>query len=98
MTSFDSFVTKVSRNYNTYTEKEWQEADKEFTDFTEVEYVKYESIMTEEETGKVNSLIGKYEAYKLKAGLGGLKNQISNSIQQGAAMLKEIASDSSNGK
>jgi hypothetical protein len=91
--NFETFVSDVEANYKTYSEKDWEEADLKYENFTEVDYKKYNNSLTESENSHLNTLIGKYEAIKLKAGILGIKSQLQNSIQQASTFIDEIVSD-----
>ncbi len=83
--SFDTFVSDVETNYKTYNEKDWEEADMTYKNLMDVDYVKYQTYLTDAENSHVNTLIGKYQALKLKSSLFGIKNQLQNVIQQGTS-------------
>lgn len=91
--SFDSFISDVEANYKTYKEKDWEEADLRYKNLIDVDYVKYQTYLTDAENSHVNTLIGKYQALKLKSSLFGIKNQLQNVIQQGTTIVNEIVSD-----
>jgi hypothetical protein len=91
--SFDSFISDVETNYKTYKEKDWEEADLIYKNLMDVDYVKYQTSLTDAENSHVNTLIGKYQALKLKSSLFGIKNQLQNVIQQGTTIIDEIVSD-----
>ena len=59
----------------------------------DVDYVKYQTYLTDAENSHINSLIGKYQALKLKSSFLGIKNQLQNVIQQGTTIIDEIVSD-----
>lgn len=68
--------------------------DAEFLDLTENRIPVYQSEMTLEDRKKVNQLIGKYEAIKVKIYANQMKEEVKDALQQGAAMAKELMSDS----
>lgn len=94
ISDFDSFISKVEFNYKTFKEKDWNEADLKFKKLTEVDYVKCQQNLTDDENAHINTLIGKYEALKIKAAFLDGKNKIKNLIQQGSTIVNEIVSDS----
>jgi hypothetical protein len=91
--SFNFFVSDVEANYKSYNEKEWEEADLKFENLIKVEYVKYQSSLTDAENSQINTLIGKYQAIKLKSSLLGIKNQFQNIIEQGTSFVNELELD-----
>ncbi len=91
--SFNSFVSDVEANYKSYNEKEWEEADLKFENLIKVEYVKYQSSLTDAENSQINTLIGKYQAIKLKSSLLGIKNQFQDIIEQGTSFVNELELD-----
>ena len=93
ISSFDTFISDVETNYKTYKEKDWEEADLIYKNLMDVDYVKYQTSLTDAENSHVNTLIGKYQALKLKSSLFGIKNQLQNVIQQGTTIVNEIVSD-----
>lgn len=93
ISSFDTFISDVETNYKTYKEKDWEEADLTYKTLMDVDYVKYQTYLTDAENSHVNSLIGKYQALKLKSSFLGIKNQLQNVIQQGTTIIDEIVSD-----
>ncbi|HQX02514.1 MAG TPA: hypothetical protein PKZ44_00235 [Flavobacterium sp.] len=93
ISSFDSFILDVETNYKIYKEKDWEEADLIYKNLIEVDYVKYQTSLTDAENSHVNTLIGKYQALKLKSSLFGIKKQLQNVIQQGTTIVNEIVSD-----
>lgn len=93
ISSFDTFISDVETNYKTYKEEDWEEADLIYKNLMDVDYVKYQTYLTDAENSHVNTLIGKYQAFKLKSSLFGIKNQLQNVIQQGTTIIDEIVSD-----
>jgi len=93
ISSFDTFISDVETNYKTYKEEDWEEADLIYKNLIDVDYVKYQTSLTDAENSHVNTLIGKYQALKLKSSLFGIKNQLQNVIQQGTTIIDEIVSD-----
>ena len=91
--SFNSFVSDVEANYKSYNEKEWEEADLKFENLIKVEYVKYQTSLTDAENSQINTLIGKYQAIKLKSSLLGIKNQFKDFIEQGTSFVNELELD-----
>jgi len=86
-------VSDVEANYKSYNEKEWEEADLKFENLIKVEYVKYQSSLTDAENSQINTLIGKYQAIKLKSSLLGIKNQFQDIIEQGTSFVNELELD-----
>lgn len=68
--------------------------DAEFLELTENRIPVYQSEMSLEDRKKVNQLIGKYEAIKVKIYANQMKEEVKDALQQGAAMAKELMSDS----
>ena len=93
ISSFDTFISDVETNYKSYKEKDWEEADLTYKTLMDVDYVKYQTYLTDAENSHINSLIGKYQALKLKSSFLGIKNQLQNVIQQGTTIIDEIVSD-----
>ena len=75
ISSFDTFISDVETNYKTYKEKDWEEADLKYKNLMEGDYVKYQTYLTDAENSHVNTLIGKYQAMKLKSSLFGIKTK-----------------------
>ncbi len=86
-------MSDVEANYKSYNEKEWEEADLKFENLIKVEYVKYQSSLTDAENSQINTLIGKYQAIKLKSSLLGIKNQFQDIIEQGTSFVNELELD-----
>ena len=93
VSNFKQFVDKVENKASTYNDKDWQDADNEFKNLSEVEYNKYENDLTEEQNSKINDLKGKYYALRIKQGIKAFGKELKNSLEQINSASKELASD-----
>lgn len=93
ISNFESFVADVETNYKTYKEKDWEEAELRYKNLIDVDYVKYQTSFTDEENKHVNTLIGKYQALKVKSSINGFKKGLNDIMEQVGAAVDEIASD-----
>lgn len=98
ISNFDSFVTRTSANYKGYDEKAWVNADTTFVHFQNRDYQKWESKLTPQESARVNELIGKYQALKIKAGINQFNSGINGLLHQADSFIKELTSDSTTTK
>ena len=94
LSNFNHFIDKVENKGISYNEKDWQDADNEFKNLSELEYDKYKKNLTEEQNSKINDLKGKYYALRIKQGIKELGKGLKNSLEQLNSAAKEIASDS----
>jgi len=86
----EKFVTDVEINSKDYTEAEWIEKDYEFTKLSEVRFSEIANKLTPEERSRVNELIGKYRALKIRKGIGDFKTEIKDRFEQGKTIVKEL--------
>jgi hypothetical protein len=91
----EEFVTRTAKEAPDYTSVDWQNADEEFLDLKDNQYVIWEESMTPEEKQKVNALIGRYEGLRLKKDMHDVKDEVENFIQRVASAAEEVSNDSS---
>jgi hypothetical protein len=84
--NLESIVNKAENNYKSYSDKDWEKSDKSF-DEVSTKILSNKSDYSEEQLDKANSLIGKYQGLKIKAGLNvfkealhGFGNQIEGAV------------------
>lgn len=85
----ENIVEKVDKNYNKYTDKDWEQADTKIEQISN-EIEKNPEDYTPETKEKINHLIGKYQALKLKKGLNSIQDALKDFGQQVEGALKEI--------
>ena len=61
---FDEFVTHVSENYSSYTEKDWKRASKKYEKFSGEWYSKFENEYTLKEEIKIKAYQAKWYYYR----------------------------------
>jgi len=93
ISDLNSLVTDVDQETKYHKSIKWEETDLKFQEFMESDYNKYKSEMSPEERSKVNKLIGKYYAIRMKAGINDLKNEFQDALEQGKGLADEILSD-----
>ncbi len=85
----ENIVEKVDKNYNKYTEKDWEQTDAKIEQITfEIEQNRED--YSPETMEKINNMIGKYQALKLKKGLNSFQDALKNFGQQMEGAIKEI--------
>ncbi len=94
VSNFDHFIDNLETKSTTYNDKDWQDADNEFKNLSEIEYDKYKTNLTEDQNSKINDLKGKYYALRIKQGIKEFGKGLKNSLEQINSVTKEIASDS----
>ena len=94
ITNFDHFVIKIENKANTYTDKDWEDADNEFKKFSEIDYEKFKNNLTEEQNSKINDLNGRYNALRIKQGIKKFGKGLKNSLEELKSTLKNLSTDS----
>lgn len=94
ISDLNSLFNNVDQEIKDHKAIKWEETDLKFQEFIESDYNKYKSEMSPEERSKVNKLIGKYYAIRMKTGINDLKNEFQDALEQGEGMIDEIVSDS----
>ena len=85
----ENIVEKVDKNYKKYTDKDWEQTDakiEQISDDIETNPENY----SPETIEKINNMIGKYQALKLKKGLNSIQDALKNFGQQMEGAIKEI--------
>jgi hypothetical protein len=88
ISSFERFVNSVAENQESYTAEDWEQADLEFENFIDSEYVKYQAKLTQEENQKIGKLKGKYLAIRAKSEADNFMNSLKNSFEQLDGMIE----------
>ena len=92
------FVTNVEVKSQDFSEVEWKKSDARYTNFSEKQYHRWGNVLTPSEKTKVNILLGKYQALKMKRGIEDIKSGIKNVIEQGKTIYKELSNDTTKTK
>jgi len=66
LNGFGSFVDNISKEYEGYTEEDWNKADLKYEEYCSKFDGEYNKILTESEKDQISNLKGKYKGYKLK--------------------------------
>ena len=82
ISSLESFVNAVERDYQGFDETDWQRADQKMTAFSD-KYGSYVDQFTTDEKRKVSKLMTKYQAIRVKAKVSGVVKGIGDIIDQG---------------
>jgi hypothetical protein len=93
ITNLDSFVTETTENYKDFDDDDWEKADDAFLKLRNDEYPKYKQELTPEESKRINELIGKYAALRVKDGILDFKSSVNDLMQQADSFVKEMESD-----
>jgi len=86
----ERIVSNADKNYEKFTEKDWVKNDNIITQISE-HMQNNPDDYTSEKKEKINHLIGKYQALKIKNGLNIFQDAIKNLGQQVEGALEEIA-------
>lgn len=85
----ENIVEKVDKNYQKYTDKDWAQTDVKIEQITN-DIEKNPENYSPEKIEKINNMIGKYQALKLKKGLNSIQDALKNFGQQMDGAIKEI--------
>jgi hypothetical protein len=85
----ENIVEKVDKNYNKYTEKDWEQTDAKIEQISN-DIEQNPEDYSPEKIEKINNMIGKYQALKLKKGLNSFQDALKNFGQQMEGAIKEI--------
>jgi hypothetical protein len=66
ITTLDTFIIETNNNYKDFTNKDWNEADSLYNNF-QTDYREIRSELSGEESARINQLLGKYQAMRIKA-------------------------------
>ena len=82
--NLSDFVEEVKNNASKYSDKDWEEADKEYDEIiAEIEKYDYSS----KEAERIAKLKGKYAGIKTKEGVKGFFNKVGESIHEAASTI-----------
>jgi hypothetical protein len=85
----ENIVEKVDKNYKKYTDKDWEQTDAKIEQISN-DIEQHPEDYSPETMEKMNNLIGKYQALKLKKGLNSIQDALKNFGQQMEGAIKEI--------
>jgi DNA-nicking Smr family endonuclease len=85
----EKIVEKVDKNYKKYTEKDWEQTDAKIEQISN-DIEQNPEDYSPETMEKINNMIGKYQALKLKKGLNSIQDALKNFGQQMEGAIKEI--------
>jgi hypothetical protein len=85
----ENIVEKVDKNYKKYSDKDWEQTDIKIEQISN-EIERNPEDYTPQTMEKINNLIGKYQALKLKKGLNSIENALKNFGQQMEGAINEI--------
>lgn len=69
--TFEKFVDYVEKNADSFSEEDWQKADKTFHELMD-EYKAHSADLSKEDRERIDKAIGKYYAVALKSNIGGI--------------------------
>jgi hypothetical protein len=93
ITTLDTFIIETNNNYKDFTNKDWNEADSLYNNF-QTDYREIRSELSGEESARINQLLGKYQAMRIKAEVNNVKSDLKDMLQQANSFIEEIISDS----
>jgi Skp family chaperone for outer membrane proteins len=85
----ENIVEKVDKNYKKYTDKDWEQTDAKIEQISN-DIEQHPEDYSPETMEKINNMIGKYQALKLKKGLNSFQDALKNFGQQMEGAIKEI--------
>jgi hypothetical protein len=85
----ENIVEKVDKNYKKYTDKDWEQTDAKIEQIS-IDIEQHPEDYSPETMEKINNMIGKYQALKLKKGLNSIQDALKNFGQQMEGAIKEI--------
>ena len=93
ISDFNKFITSVEENYLTYSQEDWDKADKKFNTLSTIQYQKCKEQLSSEQNTEINKLIGKYQALRLQSMINSTGSQINNMLEQAAGFAEEFLND-----
>jgi type I restriction-modification system DNA methylase subunit len=93
ISTLDTFVIETNNNYKDFTNKDWNEADSLYSNFQD-DYSEIRSELSNEESARINKLLGRYQAIRIKSQINNVKYDMDDMMQQANSFIKEITSDS----
>ncbi|MFM2393885.1 MAG: hypothetical protein RLZZ546_1867 [Bacteroidota bacterium] len=90
LSNYESFINETKEKGHTYTSNQWDETEKKFKQFTEVDYPALKESLTSEEKAKYNQLTGKYYVIYAKKQTSGAVEEIKNLLEKTKGALDEI--------
>ncbi len=85
----ENIVEKADKNYKKYTDKDWEQTDAKIEQISN-DIEQHPEDYSPETMEKINNMIGKYQALKLKKGLNSIQDALKNFGQQMEGAIKEI--------
>lgn len=86
---FSTFIENVQKHADSYSEKDWEKADKKFEKFTGDIYKKFAEELTNEEKMDIAKYQTLYSAMRAKAGFKDLEKNIQEATQKAKEALEE---------
>ena len=86
---FEHFVDKVEKNAESYTEKDWEQANQTFSDLMKEYDEDYEKC-SDEQHERIDKCIGRYHALVIKSGLDDAVQNFNDAMSKVGVKLKSI--------
>lgn len=86
---FSQFIQDVEDHADTYTDKDWEKADKKFENFTGSIYKKYAEELTSDEKMEIAKCQTTYTALKAKAGIKNTWDNLKEAAQKAKEAFEE---------
>ncbi len=93
---FEGVVEKTQKEYQNYSEDNWEKVEKKVEDLT-TKFEENRANYTPQQIKDINNLIGKYRALQLKQSINQIKNAIEDFGQQIEGAVKEMTDSTNNG-
>ncbi|UQD57223.1 DUF6565 domain-containing protein [Flavobacterium sp. K5-23] len=92
ISKLDTFIIETNHNYKNFTKKDWNEVDSLYNNL-QADYKEIRPELSDEESTRINKLLGKYQAIRLKSEVNNIKSDLNDMMQQANSFIKEMASD-----
>ena len=91
--NFESFLKETEEHYESFNQDDWEKADTRFELYSNIKYNKYRNSLSHAQNSKVNKLIGKYQALKVKANIRSASKTVGDILEQVSSVVSEIVND-----
>ncbi|WP_210466849.1 DUF6565 domain-containing protein [Rufibacter roseolus] len=89
----ESLVQEVETNQKSYSEEEWSEVEERYLTLCAERIALYENKLNSGEREKINRLIGKYNAIKVKHDLRNIKEDFHDLAGQTRSFINELSKE-----
>ena len=90
ISQYESWINELESEYKTYTVKEWEEVEMKFKKFSELEYQKFQGMLTDSDKERLDKLTGQYYAVLTKYKAMQINNELKSLINKSEGFINGL--------